>query len=291
MKKVSFWCALASVLFTISCNNGKEQALQQQLDSVKAQYNQQLGDYEDLNGYLSIIASGLDSISLQESKLDRIMQPNNNPNESPALNRTQIKENLQALQETLHNQAQRIEDLEKKLANSEGTAAKLKGVVAALKEQLTYKDGLINMLREEISNQNVSIDELKSLTLSLRQKNTKQAQLIDEQEKLITSQDQVMNEGFVKMGTKSELKKLGLISGGGLKKKKVEYSNVEQDLFDRVDIRDLHKLDIPGKNPQILTPMPEESYKLEKNGENTVLRILAPDRFWSVSNFLIIQTD
>ena len=121
--------------------------------------------------------------------------------------------------------------------------------------------------------------------------NTKQAQLIDEQEKLITSQDQVMNVGFVKMGTKSELKQLGLISGGGLKKKKVEYSNVEQDLFDRVDIRDLHKLDIPGKNPQILTPMPEESYKLEKNGENTVLRILAPDRFWSVSNFLIIQTD
>ena len=244
-----------------------------------------------MSGYLAVIAEGLDSISQQENQLDRILQPNSTPNESPVLSRKQIKENLQVFQETLHKQSLRIDELEKKLSEAEGNAAKLKTVVTALKEQLAYKDKVISTMREELDNQNISIEELKSLTLSLRQKNTRQAELINEQEKLISSQDETINEGFIKMGTKDELKKLGLISGGGLKKKKVEYGNVEKDLFDRIDIRDLHKLDIPGKNPQILTPMPEESYKMEKNGKNTVLRILAPDRFWSVSNFLIIQTD
>jgi len=48
MKKVSFWCALASVLFTISCNNGKEQALRERfcLRDVLGDENLSLENFE-----------------------------------------------------------------------------------------------------------------------------------------------------------------------------------------------------------------------------------------------------
>lgn len=289
MKKVSFWCAVASVLFTISCNSGKEQALQQQLDSIQTQYNQRIGDYEDLSGYIDIIAEGLDSISQQEG---RLFQTNTDPSESPMLNRSKLKENFETLKNTLSSQRQRIDELEKQLANSQGVTAKLRRLVVVLKDQIAEKDAQIAKLSEEIENGQMSIDELKSSMLAMRQKNARQAELIGQQEELIKAQEDALNEGFVKMGTLEELKKLGLVTGGGLlSKKKVDYSKVESDLFDRINITDTHKIKVPGKKVKILTAVPEESYKIERTGKNSVIRILAPDRFWSISNYLIIQTD
>ena len=40
-----------------------------------------------------------------------------------------------------------------------------------------------------------------------------------------------------------------------------------------------------------MTQMPEDSYSIEKKGNTSVLHIIDPDKFWSVSKYLIIATD
>lgn len=57
------------------------------------------------------------------------------------------------------------------------------------------------------------------------------------------------------------------------------------------DKRTLTAIPLPGRKAKILTNHPEGSYELtEENGRKT-LRITDAHRFWSLGNYLVIQTD
>ena len=108
---------------------------------------------------------------------------------------------------------------------------------------------------------------------------------------LIQTQDEIINEGYVRIGTKKELQSAGLIKGGFLKKTKVNYDNVDKSVFNPVDIRMFNSVELKSDNPKILTAHPASgAYRLEKTDNGTtMLYIDNPTVFWSLSNFLIIQ--
>lgn len=287
MKKILYsLTALCLMMTAVSCGNGNDK---EQLNALQADYDQLSADYEELNSYLGVIAGGLDSIAAQEGTL---FATNSTPGESPALSREQIKKNLDAYKNTLAAQRERIAGLEQQLKTAKGNAAKLRSVVELLNEQLAAKDAQIDELRRQASNQNVSMAQLVASLQSLEAKNAAQAQTISDQQNQLTAQDNKLNEAFVKMGPKKELKELGLMSGGNLlKKSKVDYDNMDKKLFRRIDIRKTKNIEIPYKKAKIITPVPSGSYTMEQHDDYTYLIITNPDRFWSVSNYLIIQTD
>ncbi len=124
---------------------------------------------------------------------------------------------------------------------------------------------------------------------SLTQQNVQQEVKIAEQEEVLVQQDALLNEGYVKIGSKAELKAAGLLTGGFLKKNKVDMSSIDKSLFQKVDIRHVTEIPIPSKKPKLLSPAPADSYHFETDGGSSTLVITNPTRFWSVSNFLIIQ--
>lgn len=272
----------------ISCGGNQETKLQKQIDSLQNLYDKQTADYNGLNEYLSVIADGLDSIAAQEGQ---IFNANNTPGESPALNRERIKKNLSAFQQTLAVQRQRIEDIEKKLNASTGGAAKLRTIIASLKQQLEAKDSEMAQLREELNNKNVSIAQLKTHAAALQQTNAMNEMLIAEQAEVMKAQDEMVNEGYVLTASKAELKKKGILTGRVLQKKSIDYNSLNKSLFKRIDIREFSELTINSKAPKILTPVPKDSYQLVKQGSTTVLKVTNPGRFWSISTYLVIQTD
>ncbi len=272
----------------ISCGGNQETKLQKQIDSLQNLYDKQTADYNGLNEYLSVIADGLDSIAAQEGQ---IFNANNTPGESPALNRERIKKNLSAFQQTLAVQRQRIEDIEKKLNASTGGAAKLRTIIASLKQQLEAKDSEMAQLREELNNKNVSIAQLKTRAAALQQTNAMNEMLIAEQAEVMKAQDEMVNEGYVLTASKAELKKKGILTGGVLQKKSIDYNSLNKSHFKRIDIREFSELTINSKAPKILTPVPKDSYQLVKQGSTTVLKVTNPGRFWSISTYLVIQTD
>lgn len=272
----------------ISCGGNQETKLQKQIDSLQNLYDKQTADYNGLNEYLSVIADGLDSIAAQEGQ---IFNANNTPGESPALNRERIKKNLSAFQQTLAVQRQRIEDIEKKLNASTGGAAKLRTIITSLKQQLEAKDSEMAQLREELNNKNVSIAQLKTRAAALQQTNAMNEMLIAEQAEVMKAQDEMVNEGYVLTASKAELKKKGILTGGVLQKKSIDYNSLNKSHFKRIDIREFSELTINSKAPKILTPVPKDSYQLVKQGSTTVLKVTNPGRFWSISTYLVIQTD
>ena len=284
MKKIVYYVIAATIVVMATSCNGGSNSTKEQLDSLQTAYDQRNADYNELNEFLSVIATGLDSIALQEGQILT-------PGESPSLNREQIKKNLDAYKQTLDTQRQRIDELEKKLKTGNANSAQMKTIIASLKQQLAQKDEEIAQLRKQVDDQNVDINSLKENVENLRQHNEMQAGLIVSQQETILSQDASLNTAYIKIGTKKDLKEAGLLTGGFLKKTKVDFTKIDKSLFRAVDIREVEKIDIPAEKAKVMTPQPENSYRIDKIGKNNVLSIVNPEKFWGVSNFVIIEID
>ena len=135
---------------------------------------------------------------------------------------------------------------------------------------------------------------IKTLKGHVEKLNTQVAELQEEtkqQEEALVTQSNMMNEAYVCIGSKKELKEAGLLSGGTLfKKSKLDLSQVNASAFQKIDIRHSKTFKIPGKKVSILTQMPAGSYTITDNGDGTsTLTITDVTRFWSVSNYLVVR--
>ena len=285
MRKSAFLCVVTVVSMVMTGCGNKTEQLQKQVDSLQVALTQSNEDYNQLNQFVTIMSDGLDSIAVQENSL-LVLNP-----ESPTPNREQMKRGLRHLKETIKQQKDRIAQLEKNLAEGRGNVKKLKTVIEALKKQIEQKDAQITDLLTQLEQSNLSVEQLTARVSSLTQQTEDQQELIAQQGEVMQQQDQALNEAFIKIGTKKELKDAGLLSGGFMKKSKVEYSKIDRSLFKAIDVRHVTEIPISAKNPKLLTPVPEGSYTLRKEGKTTTMSIKDPAKFWSVSNFLIIQTD
>lgn len=264
-------------------------------DSILNANKFQKQELEDMNKVLTVISSGLDSIAMQENILIT-----NKSKDGVMLDKNQIMANIDFMAELLSRQRKRIKQLSDSLASSNNTESikKLQNIIVFLNQQLTEKDQVIASLRADVNNKNKDINQLKSSLTTMRSNvrdlNTKVNVAEKKTEVLseaLKAQDNMINECYVKIGTKKELMNLGLVTGGFLKKKKVNYNEVNQSLFTPVDIRHFREVQLHSKKPKILTPMPNSnSFYFKDEGDGSCkLVITDPTIFWSVSNFLIIQ--
>lgn len=283
--KITFFL---SALLILSCGNqpSSEEVLKSQVDSLTAALDQRNADYDELDQYLTVISDGLDSITRQESEIF------NTSKESGVPNREEIKQKLSHFKETLKDQRERISTLEDQLRNGGKKMQKLQAIVISLKAQLVEKESQIEDLQQEVESKDFTISILSQRMGRLTKRSAEQQELIEQQGKIMQEQDNAINEAFVKIASKSELKKTGLLSGGNiLKKSKVDYASIDKSLFQKIDTRVVTEIVINAKKPKVLTQVPADTYILVKDGNKNILRITDPARFWNVSKFLIIQTD
>lgn len=290
MKKVSPFiiCGLFVVLgFTASCGeSSKEKRQRETIDSLENANFQMRMNHEDLQRYLTVIADGLDSIAIEEKELLV-----NNRMEGKNLNRQRMKQNLNHVREILARHRARIDTLEVQMRNGNANVKKLRTIITALRQQLDAKDRELAQLKTALEGNKKDIVSLKEQIAQMSDEQLEQEQLIQEQEKTIAEQKRGMNIGYVKIGTKKELKDLGLLSGGFLKKTKVDYSQIDVSLFEELDLNTNQTIALPKKY-KIMTSVPEDSYKISSDGAGGhTLTISDPKKFWSVSKFLIIQID
>ena len=287
MKKIYAFAVVAlTVALATSCGN--KAGSPADADSLQVALANTQNDYQELKNFLSVIATGLDSINTQESDIVKTSQ------ESPTPNQQRIKEQLAALNTQLQSQRARISQLEKKLKAGNEDAAMMKTVINMLKGQLEQKTARIQELQRELDSKTLTIQDLNFKVQNLTEQTTRQQATIDAQTDMLKTQDEMLNMGYVKIATKDELKAAGLLTGGFLKKTKVDIEKLDHHQFRTVDVRDDKEFDIPGKlkKVKVLTQMPEGSYTLEKvSDDKSKLRVLDVQKFWSVSNFLVIQTD
>lgn len=286
---------LTALAFTalMGCNGqgGKspDELRKDSLDSVKAVVDAHEAELAQLHGALADITGSLDSIAAQENMLFV------NPADGQKLNKAQILAKLKSMGEVIARQRQKMAELQATLAKNKSAnaqvVASLQKMVASLNDQLARKDAEIKALQAEVQSKNKSISDLQSSLKTVRQELSKSQAREQVVKEALSTQNEVVNQCYIRIGTKKELKKAGLLNTGFLRKKRVNYQGVDKSKFQTVDIRTTRRIRLNSDNPKILTPMPSNSsFHFEEMGDGfSELIITDPTKFWSVSNFLIIQ--
>lgn len=284
MKTYKSIILFATLMLIYACGGNKTE--QQQTDPVRDSLET---ENRQLNEFIDAVAMSMDSITISEGYIFK-----GNAEGTPTPSREQIRQRLAAFEDLLKRQKERIGELEKSVGNEQDERTqKLRVIIKSLNQQIEEKNALIAELRTELEKKNVNIASLKQHVAELNTNVESLSQRAQEQEAALTEQTNIINEGYVKVGTKKELKEAGLLSGSGLfSKKKLNVANIDVSKFQKIDMREFETLKINGKKPKVLTHMPASSYTIESNGDGTsTLRVTDPAAFWSISSVLVIQSN
>lgn len=282
---------LLSVCFLISsCTNKAQQqrneALQKKLDSIEQVNIQHEEEIEEVYSFISEISNGLDSIVLQDNLLR-----NTTTKDGKIMSKAQIRENLKNFSNAIDIYKNRLAQISDSLkSRNNAQIQKLTVIISSLQSQLEDKSNMIASLRKDLDNKNITITQITNKVNELTSTNVSLNNTISSQNKLIADKEEELSVVYVKIGTKKELKELGLLSGGFLKKKTINLE--EQSKFDRIHRSNFNHKIFNTKNIKILTPQPASSYEIivDKQSKTSTLDIINPEVFWA-SKFLIIQID
>ena len=295
MTKLKFILVLWAFVSILACKNERVDmaGYMKERDSLIIENQANKEELAELNSIISTVSAGLDSIAIQEGILY-----SGKTRDGVALNRNQIIANINSMAEILKRQREKIQSLQDSLAmrsanpnKSPQSIEKLQNVIAFLNKQLAEKDNEIQSLRRDVNSKNKDINQLRTSLSDMRNRAEKAENRTQVVTQALAKQDEIINECYIKIGTKKQLVASGLLKGGFLQKKKVNYEDVDKSKFNAVDIRKFREVTLKSNNPKILTPQPSNSsFHFEENGDGTcTLVITNPTQFWSVSNFLIIQ--
>ena len=290
MKTSRIIMPLLMLMFVFSCKNEKVdmQHYVAERDSILQENKNKTQQLDELNGVLSTIAIGLDSIAVQENILF-----NNSGRDGVRLDKHEIAARLNGMADILARQRAKIQVLQDSLANRKASQGveHLQRVVEFLNQQLAEKDQVIRSLRADLNNSKKDITQLRASLSDMKSRAVKAENKTQVLTTALSKQDDVINECYVRIGTKKQLSAAGLLKGGFLQKKKVNYEDVDKSKFNAVDIRKFCEITLKSNNPKILTPQPSNrSFHFEESGDGScTLVITNPTLFWSVSNYLIIQ--
>ena len=292
MKNHIYLIAIAfSQLFMLGCGNsdGNLMKLIEERDSLKSVSETQFTQLSNYGQMIEVINATLDSIAYQE----KMIFVNNG--EMP-VTKEDVEFNLTRFEAILRNQKDKIDRLEEQFNALRDSNAHSLNLINHLRTQIAAKDRYIAQLKNELEKKNVNIAQLQEQVESQRLTIDTQKATISElntrtrkQGEALARQDAILNNGYVLIGTKDDLKRKGVITKKG---QLVSDAILDREKFAKVDIRTWQEISFTAKKPLILTNMPASSYELTTSGNrNFTLTIMNPSDFWRISNYLVIQTD
>lgn len=274
---------LTSMLFSCNVNNEKEQ--QSLAEVTKQELATALNERDQLLSLVKEVSAGLNEIK----QLENIMTiAANKQYENPG-QKNRILADIACLKKKIQQRKTHLDDLESKLQKSTINGKELQETIKALRTQIDSQMEEIESLRQQLTAANEHIGALNNAVDSL---NTTVSTVTGERyaaQEASVKLENKLNACFYVIATKSELKKHNIIESGFLRKTKLMKGDFDKDFFVISDKRTLTTLPLNATKVKVLSSHPENSYELiEENGQKT-LKINNPDKFWSLSNYLVIQ--
>jgi hemin uptake protein HemP len=290
MKKALLTLLIAPFIW--QCQTGPSRTeLMQQNDSLaretaqkETQMNQMVNTIGDIEATLRVIKEKEQLIALKARQ-----------SETDGATADQINEDIRLIYDLMVQNKERIESLEKQLKKSGVETNQLRKLVDNLNEQLKQKNLEIMELNDLLKEKNSEIDDINyELTdMEIQLDSIKTANEEARSELRATKDD--MYTAYYAIGSKSELKDKNIISWEGFLffgKTELLKDKFEKEYFAPVDIRQTDSLELFQTKVKILTSHPEGSYQMKElqNGNQTLV-ITDKDKFWSVSNYLVVQAN
>ena len=275
------------VVMLSSCGNmGRNEALKAQNDSLNIVLSERESELEEIMSAFNEVQEGFRLINEAEKRVDL----QNGAVEGSSASQ-KIREDIRFISEKLQSNRERIAELEKQLSNSKHASSQLKKAFENLKAELLAKTQQIETLQTELASKNIRIAELDDAIVGLNQHvNDLKAENVAKS-KMVAAQDKALNTAWFVFGTSSELKEQKIISKKLLQKTKVlEGDDFNKDYFTQIDIRTDKEIKLYSKSAKLLTAHPEGTYELVKDDKGQLTLVITnPNKFWSVSRYLVIE--
>ena len=285
MKKYVILIATGLLCMT-ACNEGKLKIAEARNVQLDDSLQTALANQDSL----FILLNDITDVMTHIKAMEKILNSGNLSSET-ASRKDQIKSDMAAIQQALQQRRQRLAELEKKLSTSQQYSTTLKRTIDNLKAEIAQQEASISTLRNDLQAAKIqvadlsrSIDSLSTTVIEERQA----TELAQQEAQSVTNE---LNTCFYAIGSKKELKEANIIETGFLRKTKLMQADFQQSYFTRADKRTLNSIPTHSKKAKILTNMPSDSYNIEDADGYKIIQITDPARFWSLSNYLVIQVD
>ncbi|QHT71579.1 hypothetical protein GXP67_35400 [Rhodocytophaga rosea] len=283
MKYLLILLALQSILWACTdANPASEsnlQALMQENDSLITQIRLKNKELEEITTSMSQIEMNLAAIRRNEIEIENLRR------EGGENMQEQINELIQEIDAYVEDNRKKVAILEKQMLNTQNQSIGLAKLVDQQKRNVYEKE-------QQIQNLLVTITSLRQeLLTTINNKNEE----ISNKQRLLEEKEATLNTAYFAYGTQQELTDIGIIrkEGGvlGAGKSYKLASKFEVKNFKKVNIRQVTDIDIgivDKKN--VITTHPADSYYFVKTSGRTILKIVDQPRFWSISKFLVVET-
>ena len=285
MKKILLFSVCVALLS--SCGNmGKNDAMKGQNDSLSQVLAQRDAELNGIMEAFNEIQDGFRMINEAENRVDLeagVVEGRSNVQK--------IKDDICFIMEKLDANRKRIADLENQLKNSRYASSQLKKTIENLNKELLAKTQQIETLQAELASKNIRIAELDDAIVGLTQHVNDLVAENKAKSATVATQDKALNAAWFVFGTNSELKEQKIVSKKFLQKKKVlESDDFNKEYFTQIDIRTDKQIMLYSPEAELLTSHPVGSYEFQKNEKGQLaLLITNPNKFWSVSRYLVIE--
>ena len=281
--------AFAAVLASCDGIGGNQSRLQAENDSLQAVLNERNAELDEMMGTFNEISEGFRQINAAENRVDL---QRGALSEGSLSAKEQIASDIEFIRKQMEENKQQIAKLQQQLKNSRTNSAQLKKAVETLTQELVEKTKRIEELQAELASKNIRIQELDAAVTTLT---TEKETLVAENEakaQTVAAQDKALNAAWFVFGTKKELKDQRILTNAGVFRKGdvMQDEAMNKDYFTQIDIRTTKEIKLYSKSADLLTTHPAGTYVLEEDGKGQLtLKITNPERFWSVSKYLVIQ--
>lgn len=279
---------IISAILAGACSQPVQEKEDQTLmEASKQELATALGDREQLISLMCEITSATDRIKHLENVLT-VANAHTGENKSQ---RAQILGDIAAIQKTLRQRRQQLAELETKLKNSAMFSQELQNSINAMHSQIERQTTEIESLRGQLTAANQLIGDLNTTVDSLN------TAVLDVSEELNATQsaavilENELNTCYYVVAPKAQLKEHKILETGFLRKTKLMKGDFDRGFFVISDKRNIDTLDMLTEKARLLTSHPEGSYTIIEHDGRKTLYIVSPDRFWNLSNYLVVQTD
>ena len=281
MKKILLFVACALGLSACNMTGGQQQdAMQQERDSLQRIINEKDMELDDILGVFNEVQEGIRRINEAEG---RVTIAEGNP--ESASSKDVIRDNMDFIKQAMQQNRDLIAQLQEKLQNSSIKNTKMQKTIESLQAQIDAQSARIQELEASLAEKDALIESqgeaiagLSNDVASLTEENKQKAEKVQQQ-------DKELNSAWFVFGTKSELKEQKILTNGDVLKS----GDFNKNYFTKIDIRYDKDIKFYSKSAQLLSSHPAGTYQLTKDNQGQYeLHITDPQKFWSVSKYLVV---
>ncbi len=287
MKKLQIFIIIAMPLFMLfSCGNNAE------IERLKAQNDSLLGVSQNgdikVDEYLQAFNEIQENLNIIKNKENIISEQASGDN-LPGDMKDQINADMGSIYDLMYENKQTIQSLKTKLKKSGGKNSKLEKTIELYTTQMATQDAELSALKIKLENLNIKIDELNTEIIDLNSDIDTLKKIGEDQEDLISDQDEKLNTAYYVYGTKKELIEHNVINKGGVFKKIELDDDFDKTYFTKIDIRNTKEIKLNSKKIALMTSHPNSAYEIiETDGKVSAFQIKDVEKFWETSKFLVI---